>query len=53
MRFCYNEEKEVTVESIIEHAGKELNWVGVRKTDFVLLDVQTSIAELLFGHSRS
>ena len=35
------------MESIFEHTGKELNWVGVKQTGFVLLDVQTSIAELL------
>ena len=35
------------MESIFEHTGKELNWVGDKKTGFILLDVQASLAELL------
>jgi hypothetical protein len=35
------------MESIFEHTGKELNWVGVKQSGFVLMDVQASIAELM------
>ena len=34
------------METIFKHNEKELNWVGDRKTGFVLMDGQTCIAEL-------